>query len=546
MSPHAVNGTPWLSLVLFLPLAAALVLQLFPRRAALAIKSLTVATTLAVVVLVAALLVNFDASSGGAGTLPMQYQERHDWLPAIGTSYHLGIDGLSGWLLALNAGLFFIAALWVNHRSTERMKLFCGLLLLSETATAGVLLSTDLLLFYLFWEAMLIPLYLWLSSYGGPKRGAATLKFVIYTVTGSLFMLVSIIYLYLQTGANGGHPSFDLADALRVAGHAGGAVSVTLPGGASHLSLLLSPTQFAFVGFAIAFLVKTPIVPFHTWLPDLYESAPAAVLVPFAGIVGKLGAFGFLRYCITLFPAAAHSFQFVLAGLGVLTIIYGALMALVQNDIKRLVAYASLSHLGFILVGIFSLNGNGVNGAIIQMVNHGIIIAGLFLVVAMIETRTGTRDRRELAGLEGRMPLLYVLFLVITLAGLGLPGMNSFVGEFTIMLGAFSASPILAVLAGMGVILAAWYMLRLHQGLMHDPEQPRTETARDLGWGEALVLLPLVGLMLLLGVFPRPVSDLTRQSARGYVSAVQHPQGGNDTATGGTTCVAGAPACSVP
>ncbi|MFN2452351.1 MAG: NuoM family protein, partial [Candidatus Dormibacteria bacterium] len=228
-----------------------------------------------------------------------------------------------------------------------------------------------------------------------------------------------------------------------------------------------------------------------------------------------------------------------------LSIIYGALMALVQNDIKRLVAYASLSHLGFILLGIFSLNGNGINGAIIQMVNHGIIIAGLFLVVAMIEARTGTRDRRELAGLERRMPVLYVLFLVITLAGLGLPGMNSFVGEFTIMLGAFAASPILAVLAGVGVTLAAWYMLRLHQGLMHDPEQPRTELVRDLRVGEGLILLPLVGLMVFLGFFPRPVSDLAHQSARSYVNAAQHPQGANDTASA-ASCVAGAPTCTVP
>ncbi|MFN2451800.1 MAG: NuoM family protein, partial [Candidatus Dormibacteria bacterium] len=364
MSAHSVNGVPWLTLVLFIPAVMALVLQPFPRRAALAIKGLTIATTLVVAGLVAAVLAGFDGSSGGAGTLPMQFQERHDWLPAIGTSYHLGIDGLSGWLLALNAGLFLIAALWVSHRSTERMKLFCGLLLLSETATAGVLLSQDLLLFYLFWEAMLIPLYFWLSSYGGPKRGPATLKFVIYTVAGSLFMLLSIIFLYVQTGRNGGHASFDLSDALRVAGRSSAAVQVSVPGGGSHISLLLSPSQFAFLGFAIAFLIKTPIVPFHTWLPDLYEAAPSAALVPFAGIVGKLGLFGFLRYCVTLFPDAAHSFQFVLAGLAVLSIIYGALMALVQNDIKRLVAYASLSHLGFILLGIFSLNGNGINGAI--------------------------------------------------------------------------------------------------------------------------------------------------------------------------------------
>jgi NADH-quinone oxidoreductase subunit M len=242
------------------------------------------------------------------------------------------------------------------------------------------------------------------------------------------------------------------------------------------------------------------------------------VLVFFAGLVGKLGAYGFIRYGLTLFPQPVSAFKWLLAALAVLTIIYGALMALSERDIKRIVAYASLSHLGFIALGIFSLTQNGVNGAIIQIVNHGVIIAALFLIVGMIEARTGTRDLHELSGLEKRMPWLYFLFLVATLAALGMPGMNGFVGEFTIMLGAFQLNWIYAVIAGGGVILACWYMLRLHQGLMHDTLRPALERVRDIRLGEGLLLAPLVALMIFLGVYPRPVGDLAKPSVQQYVS----------------------------
>jgi NADH-quinone oxidoreductase subunit M len=239
--------------------------------------------------------------------------------------------------------------------------------------------------------------------------------------------------------------------------------------------------------------------------------------------VSKLGAFGFIRYGLTLFPGPVHDFQWILEGIAILSILYGAMLALVQSDIKRVVAYSSISHLGFVTLGIFALNVNGINGAIIQMVNHGIVIAALFLVVGYIEARAGTRDLHEIAGLEKRMPWLYALFLVITLAGLGMPGMNTFVGEFTIMLGAFQASPLLAVLAGMGVVLACWYMLRLHQGLMHDPLTPAAEKVSDIGAAERLVLLPMAGLMILIGVYPKPIGDISKASASQYVVRASVP-----------------------
>ena len=393
---------------------------------------------------------------GGADRLPLQRDTRLD--PGVGATYHLGIDGISAWILALNAGVFLLGAVLVSRRSTDRLKLFCGLLLLTEAMTAGVLMSLDLVLFYLFWEGMLIPLYFLLANYGNENRGRATLKFIIYTVAGSLLMLVAIIALGFGT-----HQGFDLTQLL------GGRMSHTplvIPG--LNISTF-SPEQLAFLAFAAAFAIKIPLVPFHTWLPDLYESAPVPVLVFFAGLVSKLGAYGFIRFGLTLFPDAMNTFKWLFAALAVLSIIYGALMALSERDLKRIVAYSSISHLGFIALGIFTLTTNGVNGAVIQIVNHGIIIAALFIIVGIVEERTGTRDIRELSGLEKRMPWLYGFFLVATLAGLGMPGMNSFAGEFSIMLGAFQLHPAYAVLAGVGVVLACWYMLRLHQGLMHDP-----------------------------------------------------------------------------
>ncbi len=504
---------PWLTVVLLAPLGAAILLQLIPRTAASALKALTVVATLATAVLVWVLVARMNSTPLSPGPLGFHYQETHTWIPAIGASYHLGIDGISAWILALNAGVFLLGALVVSRTRTDRLKLFCGLLLLTETMTTGVLLSVDLLLYYLFWEGMLIPLYFLLANYGNENRGRATVKFIIYTVAGSLLMLVAIIALQFSSGRG----SFDLTALL------GGQMS-RQPLGFSvlgHAFTTFSPEQLAFLCFALAFLIKIPVVPFHTWLPDLYESAPVPVLMFFAGIVSKLGAYSFIRFGLTLFPDAVNTFKWLLAALAVLSIVYGALMALTNTDLKRIVAYSSISHLGFVALGIFTLNVNGVNGAVIQVVNHGIIIAALFLIVGIVEERTGTRDIRELAGLEKRMPWLYAFFLVVTLAGLGMPGMNSFVGEFTVMLGAYQLNPVYAVLAGVGVVLACWYMLRLHQGLMHDPPTQRTEGVRDIGRWQGMVLLPLTALMVLLGVFPRPLADVTRPSVQQSV-AVAH------------------------
>lgn len=520
-----MTNIPWLTITLVMPLGAAILLQLIPGNDRAAVKALAVLSTLATAGVVTGLLIAFNQHPPipAVGPRPQdtalafQFEEIHSWIPAIGATYHLGLDGLSAWLLALDAAVFLLGAVAISSRTTERLKFYIGLMLVTQAATIGVLLSVDMLLFYFFWEGMLVPLYFLLANYGDRDRGRATLKFIGYTVAGSLLMLIAIIYLYVHSQAAAlGHPSFDLQVLMLAPGPAQAPIT--------FLNIqLLTPIQFAFVAFALAFAIKVPLVPFHTWLPESYANCPPATLTFFAGIVSKLGAFGFIRYGLTLFPGPVHDFQWILEGIAILSILYGAMLALVQSDIKRVVAYSSISHLGFVTLGIFALNVNGINGAIIQMVNHGIVIAALFLVVGYIEARAGTRDLHEIAGLEKRMPWLYALFLVITLAGLGMPGMNTFVGEFTIMLGAFQASPLLAVLAGMGVVLACWYMLRLHQGLMHDPLTPAAEKVSDIGAAERLVLLPMAGLMILIGVYPKPIGDISKASASQYVVRASVP-----------------------
>ncbi|HUY97247.1 MAG TPA: NADH-quinone oxidoreductase subunit M [Verrucomicrobiae bacterium] len=559
---------PILSVILFLPLAGAGVVALVPGSRRQLIRWVLVAVTgatlaLAVVLLLAFVSLPNPADSGLSGRvqgqslravrspITFQFQEQVAWLgtltnlgpaaptlnqgnnsvnqaapPAINATYHLGADGLSVWLVALAALLFLIAGVAIR-RGEARLKSFAMLMLLSEVGVLGVLLSLDLVLFYVFWEAALIPLYFLLLGFGGERRGPAALKFIVYTVAGSLFMLLAILGLYFIGGATTGIYTFDLPTQILIqaAIHNAHPTSLTLFG---HVVHFLTPQQWLFLAFALAFAIKVPLVPLHTWLPDAYESGSTPFLVFFAGIVSKLGAFGLIRYCLPLFPGPSHTFQPVMMALGVTSILYGALMALRTADIKRTIGYASISHLGFIVLGIFALDVDGLNGAILQMVSHGVIIAGLFLCAGMLEARFRTRDRRQLAGLAGELPILAGVFLVIALAGLGMPLLSSFVGEFLILLGAFEVSPAWAVAAGLGTVLACWYMLRLYQGLMQGRRQvpgtgaPGAQGTRDLRAVEVAMLAPLVALICVIGVYPEPVIRDTRFSANQYVLAADH------------------------
>src|SRR5437764_1059625 len=395
------------------------------------------------VALVTLLIAAFVAFSFAPGYHGFQFTERVAWIPQLSIFYRLGVDGISLWLVVLNAFLTAIAI--IATPVSPRTGGFVALMLAMSAGLAGLFMAVDLVLFYVFWEAMLIPAYFLLWLYGEGKRpGAAALKFVLYTLAGSLLMLVGVIGEYIATGKQ----TFDLAQLATLA-----------PAPSIQFGL--------FFVFALAFAIKTPLFPFHGWLPDAYAAAPTPMLITFAGMMGKTGAYGFLRIAIPLFPDPTWlwDWRWVIPVLAVLGIVWGALMAIAQRDMKMLVAYSSVSHMGFIVLGIFSLNVQGQQGAILQMVNHGVIIPALFLIVAWIYDRTGTRDRSALAGLAPRMPIMAGVFLLVTLAALGLPGLNSFVGEFMTLLGAWQLAPWLSVIGAIGLVLAPVYMLRLFQGV---------------------------------------------------------------------------------
>lgn len=565
---------PILAVILLVPLCGAMLLLVVPGSRSGVIRVVLATVTavtlgLSCVLLVAFLAVPSPATSRLTGTangqslttvhspVTFQFQEQVNWLhtsgslsrfhpvlnegnnafnqsgpPPINFSFHLGVDGLSVWLIALAALLFLVAAV-VLSRKEPHLKAFAVLMLLSEVGVIGVLTSLDLVLFYFFWEAALIPLYFLMLGWGDERRGRAAIKFIVYTVAGSLFMLLAIIGVYFVTGTQTGVYTFDVPTLIAAQSFVQTIHSTTFSL-FGHSFPALNPQDWLFLAFALAFAIKVPLVPFHSWLPDAYSSGRTPFLVFFAGIVSKLGAFGFIRYNLTLFPQASHFFQPLLMGLGVASILYGALAALAQSDIKRIVAYASISHLGFVVLGIFALNVDGLNGAIIQMVNHGVVIAALFICVGIFEARFATRRLADLGGLAKAMPVMAGVFLVVALAGLGMPLLNSFVGEFLILLGAFQVSPVWAVIASLGVILACWYMLRMYQGLTQGPlrapgasnEESLVQLAVqrigrvDLGPIELVALAPLVALMVVIGVYPAPIIRYSRFSAAQYVQAV--------------------------
>jgi NADH-quinone oxidoreductase subunit M len=482
-------GVPWLTLTIVIPLAGALLVAIAPGVARRAIKQLGIVSALLTLVLVVAIIGGFQP---GVGSLHFQFEETLKWIPSAGISYHLGVDGVSLFLLGLNALLFLIAIAVVDPL-TPRLKQFVLLLLILEAATAGILLALDLILFYVFWEAMLVPLYFLIGVWGEGRRVYAAFKFLIYTVIGSFAMLVAILAVAGISFSQTGQLSFDWT--VLVQHPASG--SWTMPLGLGTIGI----QQLLFLGFALAFAVKMPLFPLHSWLPAAYTAAPIPVMVVFAGLVSKLGAYGFIRFNLALFPQASHSYGGFLAVLATIGILYGAFMALVQTDLKRLVAYASMSHLGFIGLGIFTGNILGIEGALVQMINHGVIIAALFLIVGMIERRAGTRDRAQLRGLAAVAPVFAALFLIVSLAALGLPGLNGFVGEFLIMLGAWSSFVPLAVAAGIGVVLAAWYVLRFYQGSFQDVPLEPTGFG-ELRWIDTGALAPLIALMVVIGISP--------------------------------------------
>ena len=493
-----VADIPILSIVTFLPLVGAIVLAVLPATAARPVALVTALVTWVVSLL---LLIGYSPTSAG-----FQYDEAANWIPVFGIQYKLGVDGLSAALVVLTTTLTWISILASWHPIQTRIKEYMVSFLILEVGMIGVFLATDLFLFYIFWEIVLVPMYLIIGIWGGANRIYATIKFVLYTLVGSLLMLVAILataFTYQSTTGTWQN-AFDL-ETLRAFATSGGGFPPELQIG-------------AFLAFFLAFAIKVPMVPFHTWLPDAHTEAPTAGSVILAGVMLKLGAYGLLRFALPLFPDAAQTFAPAIIVLSLIGIIYGAVVALVQPDLKRLVAYSSVSHMGFVTLGLFVFTEQGVQGAILQMINHGLITGGLFLLVGVIYERTHDRTIAKMGGLSARTPVYAAVFGFFVLASAGLPGLSGFVGEFLTLVGAFAAEPWIAAIAAFVMILGAAYLLWMFQRVAFGEVSSFLEGLgghlTDMTPTEILTLAPLGGLIVAFGLFPGLLLDLIPMTVR--------------------------------
>ncbi len=477
----SILGIPILSLMIFLPVAGILVLFFVPKEREGLIKNFSLLVTLLVFAVSLAVLARFDGSLD-----VMQMVEKRSWLPGYGIQYFLGIDGISLWLVLLTTFLMPISVLASYSGIRKNIKEYMIFMLLLETGMVGVFLALDLFLFYIFWELMLIPMYFLIGVWGGERRIYAAIKFFLYTMAGSVLMLVAILALAFYNKGVTGEFTFDLLELYR-------------------LNMPAKLQLYMFGAFFLAFAFKVPMFPFHTWLPDAHVEAPTAGSVILAGVLLKMGTYGFLRFAMPLFPQATVDLVPVISVLAIIGIIYGALVAMVQKDVKKLVAYSSVSHLGFVMLGMFALNIQGIEGGIIQMINHGLSTGALFLIVGIIYERTHTRLIENFGGLSRVVPLFAAFFMVVTLSSIGLPGLNGFVGEFLILLGAFKVNKTFAVLAATGVILAAVYMLWMFQRVMFGKvTREANRKIADMNLREIAYMLPIILFIVWIGVYPQP------------------------------------------
>jgi NADH-quinone oxidoreductase subunit M len=475
------HGFGILTILLAIPVIGAALLLFLPRRQTGTL--FAVALSAAGAAFLWSLQVfNFFTAGNGA----MQLIEHVPWMPSFGIQYIVGIDGISLFLVLLTTFLMPLAIL-ASWSVRERVKEYLIFMLLLETGMLGAFVALDLFLFYVFWEVMLVPMYFLIGVWGGTRRIYAALKFVIYTMAGSLLMLVAIIYLATRYAQVSQVLTFDLLQLY-------------------NLRLPLQQQTWLFLAFALSFAIKVPLFPFHTWLPDAHVEAPTAGSVILAGVLLKLGIYGFLRFAMPLFPDAALAALPCLTALSVIGIVYGAVVAMMQSDIKKLVAYSSVSHMGFIMLGLCALNLQGVQGALYQMLNHGLSTGALFLLVGMIYDRRHTRVIADFGGLWQQLPLFSSILLVVTFSSIGLPGLNGFVGEFLILLGSFRVAPLWTAVATSGVILGAIYMLWMFRRVIFGPlDNPENQKLQDLNGRELIILAPILILIVLMGVYPQPI-----------------------------------------
>jgi NADH-quinone oxidoreductase subunit M len=491
---------PILSLITFVPLVGVLLLLFLNRQSKELLRWVALVFMLADFVASLYAYALFDPS-----TAAMQLVENHVWVRNWGISYKIGIDGISLFLVLLTTllGPIVILASWKDIQ--VRVKEFLISLLFLQVGMLGVFVSLDLFLFYVFWEIMLIPMYLLIGVWGNPARKLyAAIKFVLYTIVGSLLMLVAIIALYYTAWKATGVPTFDLLKLY-------------------DFPVPLHAQFWMFLAFFLAFAIKVPMFPFHTWLPDAHTEAPTVGSVVLAAVLLKMGTYGFIRFAIPLFPNAAMDATWWIMLLAVIGIIYGAWVAMVQDDVKRLVAFSSVSHLGFVMLGMFALTSQGVEGSIIQMINHGLSTGALFLIVGMIYERRHTRMIAEFGGLSKVMPLFAVFFMAFTLSSIGLPGLNGFVGEFLILLGTFKVYPWYAIFAASGVIFAAVYMLWMFQRVMFGQvTNPKNLGLKDLSAREVVVLLPILIFVIWIGVYPNTFLRPMEPSVKHFIKQVEN------------------------
>jgi NADH-quinone oxidoreductase subunit M len=491
---------PWLTIVTFLPLVGVPVL--LAGRGMRDDLARSIALFVAVATFVASLGIygRFEAADAG-----FQMVERAVWIRSLGISYALGVDGVSLWMVLLTTFLFPLAIL-ASWKVDRNVHLYMISMLVLECGVLGTFLALDLLLFFVFFEAILVPMYLIIGGWGGERRVYAAVKFFLYTMAGSAFLLVAILFLYARSGRLPGGATFYLPDLVRLA----------LPAGTA---------RWLFLAFLVAFAVKVPIFPLHTWLPDAHTEAPTAGSVILAGVMLKVGAYGLIRFNLALFPEASRHFAGFISVLALIGIVYGALVALIQTDIKKLVAYSSVSHLGFVVLGIFAFTNQGVTGAVLQMVNHGLSTGALFLLVGMVYERTHTRDLSSMGGLATVMPWLTGAFLFAVFASAGLPGLNNFVGEFLVIVGSFSANMTFGAVASIAVVLGAIYLLWSYQRMAYGPVHEEHRFLPDVSVREVAVLAPVLALLLVFGVYPKVLTDRIGPTTQAVVRHVgpDHP-----------------------